>query len=335
MQEKNINNSFHIDSNIWQVEFECLYKFVHLFEIAFEDIVVSFSAYEIASKHIDPDDLDLWKIELLFKIEPNIEEISTIIHNILQINNNLNLKNQLKLGSNINEKKNYELNVDDQNIKIIVHKIQNTDWVSEMQKYYTPISIENIYISNSENIQNCPKNMTPIQIDASMAFGTGDHNTTKGCIEALLHFKEYFKNNSENDFKILDVGTGTGILSIISSKIWPNAKIFATEIDPIALDIAKNNSIINNSKIQFSDSYRDTSFPEQFDIIVANILAKPLIEMAPDFKNMIKNKGIVILSGLIDEQFENILSIYRKNQFDLYKKLNYNNWVVIILTSCK
>ncbi|WP_341792490.1 50S ribosomal protein L11 methyltransferase [Rickettsia endosymbiont of Gonocerus acuteangulatus] len=142
-------------------------------------------------------------------------------------------------------------------------------------------------------------------IEASRAFGTGNHETTSGCIEAL----EYLKAIKAN--KILDIGTGSGILSFIAKKLWNEAEILACDIDDASVEIAKENASFNNSNIKF---YQNTSenilldsyYNSKFDLVISNILALPLIKLSTQISNLMNKNGYLVLSGFLDNQLADV-----------------------------
>jgi ribosomal protein L11 methyltransferase len=171
-------------------------------------------------------------------------------------------------------------------------------------------------------IENCPPELIPIKIDAGRAFGTGEHATTKGCLEMISLLKT-------PPLKILDVGTGTGVLAIACKKLWKDAEIFATDIDEVAVEIAKENAGLNDTNIKLAIKY---SVDKSYDLIVSNILANPLIDMAGDFEKMLKIDGKLILSGFTKQQLQKLVETYSSFGFMLIDTISIDDWRIVLFT---
>lgn len=218
-------NTFSQSKVTYKIFFQTKYKNILIFEELFiypliAD-VIGISYHEITSQTIDSQPEDNWMIEIYLSQEPSINSFKNILFKFSQEHN-------LELLSNV-----------------LVEKIEDNDWVAAYQKNLTPFLIEQFFISSRIFKDACPKDKSGIFIEASRAFGTGEHATTAGCIEAINKL-------ASMDFKnIIDIGTGTGILSFVAEKIWPNANILACDIDEVATEIAKENAVFNNSKVHF------------------------------------------------------------------------------------
>src|SRR5205085_10266565 len=162
-----------------------------------------------------------------------------------------------------------------------------------------------------------PPGAMPFEIDASLAFGTGQHATTAGCLEAL----DQLERDGARFENMADIGTGTGLLAFAALALWPEAKCIATDIDPIAIDVSRDNAAINHVKLGHGEGELLLAVADgmdspllaaraPFDLIIANILAGPLIELAPDFTNALGPGGTVILAGLLDTQADAVRSAY-------------------------
>ena len=178
------------------------------------------------------------------------------------------------------------------------------------------------YVANSKIIDKCPSHLIPILINAGRAFGTGEHATTKGCLNMLSQIKKEPR-------KILDVGTGSGVLAIAAKKLWPKAEIIGTDIDEIALEVARENSKINNAEINFRVSYDVKEELNNYDLILSNILAKPLIGMSADFYNMLSLNGLIIISGFIERQMEEVSNTYNSKGFILASLEADEEWRIL------
>ena len=161
------------------------------------------------------------------------------------------------------------------------------------------------------------------EIDAALAFGTGQHATTSGCLAAL----DKLELEGARFDNIADIGTGTGLLAFAALALWPEAKCIATDIDRIAIDVARENAAINGVKLGHgpgevllawrTDGIADARRPGPFDLIIANILAGPLIELAVNFASALKAGGNIILAGLLDTQAKMVVSAYEAAGMEL------------------
>jgi len=193
----------------------------------------------------------------------------------------------------------------------IIAPLKNKDWVKESEKGLKPISAGDFFIHGAHFKGKIPKGKKAFLIDAGMAFGTGRHETTHLC----LHVLSALKAQDINPTNILDLGTGTGILGFAASYLF-NRKICAVDNDRASVRIAKENAVINDCadkvRIFYSDGYKAAGLKKAapFDLIIANILANPLIDMAPELLRHMAPGGIALLSGLMKEQETSVLQAH-------------------------
>ena len=171
-----------------------------------------------------------------------------------------------------------------------------------------------------------------IRLNSSDAFGSGAHPTTEGCIKAIKFINKKIKINS-----FLDIGSGSGILSICASKYWKNAQIYGVDIDKTSIIRSRLNIKNNNlkSRIRFELMHPKTSlnfkYKSEFDLVVANIITSELSLLARYIEKKIKKNGYLVLSGILDYQLKIILSKFRNFNLILNKKIYISSWVTIIL----
>lgn len=209
--------------------------------------------------------------------------------------------------------------------------IKDKDWIKESEKGLPPISIGPFFIHGAHYRKAIPKGKKAFLIDAGMAFGTGRHETTSLCLLALNDLKQ----QGFSPKKILDLGTGTGILAFAAHYLFPKARIYAVDNDRNSIRIAKENAAINEStkgmQIFLSDGYQSPRLLKAgpFDMIIANILANPLVEMAPDLKKNLAPKAYALLSGLMNDQEKAVLRAHKGlKTIDLYQQ---KNWSALLL----
>lgn len=219
-----------------------------------------------------------------------------------------------------------------------LEKIEPTNWLLECKTNFPPINVGRFYIHGSHITEKPPKDKIELMLDAATAFGSGEHFTTKGCLMAIDDFADY-KFDNKNPTNTLDMGCGSGILAMAIAKIFPKCKTFAADIDEEAIRVTnyniENNNVNDFIKAKVSDGYNSdfikTNAP--FDLIVANILANPLIQMAPDLKNNLAAKGIAILSGILTTQEEMVLDAHINQDLKLLKTYRLDEWSVLVIAN--
>ena len=215
-----------------------------------------------------------------------------------------------------------------------VMKLEDIDWVSKVQKDFPPFALGNFYVYGSHAKDTVPKNKHPLLIDAVAAFGTGEHATTAGCLLAL----EEIKRTQPYVDEVLDVGCGTAILAIGAARLWKNARIESCDNDPVAVEVSrvnlKANQIAARSKSWVSNGYKNREIKQlkPQPVVVANILAKPLMKMAKDAAAKVAVGGTLILSGLLNEQERMVLAAHRAQGLFLKKRIRRGKWSILVLT---
>jgi len=212
-----------------------------------------------------------------------------------------------------------------------IAKIEQRDWVAESQRDLHPIAVGPFFIHGAHDRDKRPKRKIALEIDAGMAFGTGRHETTMGCVKALLRLSKMRKFK-----KPLDIGTGTGILAFAAWHLF-GKPVLAGDNDKDAVRIARENAGLNGLKkavkIIHSDGYRAAAIRDgaPYDLIIANILANPLIALAPDLKKNLARNGRAVLSGLLKTQEKEVLAAHRALGLELDFRLRLGEWSVLVL----
>lgn len=207
------------------------------------------------------------------------------------------------------------------------------DWVTRSLRQLDPIHAGDFYIHGTHVTPPSHIAPYPLIVDAGMAFGTGHHETTAGCLEILSEIKKYITPRH-----IIDLGTGTAILAMAAVKLWKK-NVLATDIDPIAVHVSKHNTMMNNTHpwihlIQAAGTQHSMIRRNApYDLIIANILARPLMGMAKDITAITARKGYVLLSGILWEQRLNVLAIYRQHGFTMIKAHRIGGWCCFLLQS--
>jgi ribosomal protein L11 methyltransferase len=216
-----------------------------------------------------------------------------------------------------------------------VEELGEADWVTMSQSGLQPIRAGRFYV-HTPMYRSVPPGAIAFEIDASLAFGTGQHATTSGCLEAL----DRLERDGRRFANIADIGTGTGLLAFAALALWPEAKCIATDIDAVAVEVARDNAAINQVRLGHgagelllaeADGMDSPllSARAPFDLIVANILAGPLIELAPDFSKALAPGGMILLAGLLDSQADGVIAAYGQLGLTLRDR-GFGEWPVLV-----
>ena len=165
-----------------------------------------------------------------------------------------------------------------------------------------------------------------------MAFGTGHHGTTLGCLRAL----DRLANDGFVGRNVVDVGCGTAVLAMAAARIWPNT-VLASDIDEVAVDVARANVTANTLEGRVTCleaagfDHPDLAGAAPYDLIFANILKGPLIALAPDMADALDSGGYAILSGILNEQADEVITIYAASGINLVARESIVDWTTLIL----
>ena len=213
-----------------------------------------------------------------------------------------------------------------------------TDWVRVSQQGLEPIRAGRFFVHTPTHYNQRPNDAVCFEIDAGLAFGTGQHATTAGCLDAL----DRLQRDGKSFANIADIGTGTGLLAFAALALWPRAKCIATDIDPVAIDVSRDNAAINGVKLghgagqlllAVADGMDSPLLTARapFDLIIANILAGPLIELAPHFGKALTPGGTVMLAGLLATQADQVVAAYEEFGI-ICRARSSGEWPVLVLT---
>jgi ribosomal protein L11 methyltransferase len=217
-----------------------------------------------------------------------------------------------------------------------LEQLGEADWVTMSQAGLQPIRAGRFFV-HTPTYRSHPPGTIAFEIDASLAFGTGQHATTSGCLEAL----DRLEREGARFRNIADIGTGTGLLAFAALALWPEARCIATDIDAVAIDVARDNAAINGVRLGMqagellmavADGMDSPLLASRapFDLIIANILAGPLIELAPNFTKALAPGGTVILAGVLDTQADGVIAAYQNLGLSLADR-GSGEWPVLLL----
>ena len=212
-----------------------------------------------------------------------------------------------------------------------ISELPQIDWVSKVQRSLKPVVAGRFFVYGSHDSDKVPPDCEPLLIEASMAFGTGHHGTTKGCLLALERLiTDGFKAKN-----VIDVGCGTAVLAMAAARIF-SANVIASDIDSVAHSVAKMNILANglDRNIQCFEAsgfaHEQIKTKNPFDLIFANILLAPLLAIATDISKYSLSGGYVVLSGILSEQAELVVNKYTGVGFSLSNQIEIGEWVTII-----
>lgn len=279
-------------NDLWQLTFQLPLDQAHAIEPIFEDFALTSSMIEAVS------DGSLWNLELLFAGKPE----------------------------------NWLLDQIPDGLDFDLYQLEQRDWVSESQKQQPPVATNRFYIHGSHDPAYPLPSKYDLVIEAGRAFGTGLHETTYGCLSAIDDFAKI-----ATPHKILDLGCGSGVLSLAATKMWKK-QIIASDIDLDAV-IVTNENAKANKLAPFVRTVHATGLNDRFlkaeapyDLIIANILAWPLVKLAPQISQAIADNGTLILSGLLQKQDNMVRSAYRLHGLSVRKRYTFGDWNTLVLS---
>jgi ribosomal protein L11 methyltransferase len=209
--------------------------------------------------------------------------------------------------------------------------IADQDWLAEWKKGYEPVVVgQRLLICPSwKRDQARGADRVVIEIDPGMAFGTGTHETTRGCLEML---EKYWPPRSES-CSLLDVGTGTGILAIAAIKLHPGSRVVGFDVDPEAVVVAEENASVNDvaDDLELEVNKLSSFHDHNFDVVLANLTADVIAQLAADFAQVVKPEGVLIVSGILREQADDALSALTERKFALIESKPDGEWVTMAL----
>lgn len=216
--------------------------------------------------------------------------------------------------------------------EFVVSELPEVDWVAKVRRELSPVRAGRFYVYGSHDADTVPKDVEPLLIEAAMAFGTGHHGTTKGCLEAfdvLLEEGKVFHN-------VADIGCGTAVLAMAAARVFPET-VLASDIDQVAVEVAEANVAANGlvGRVHCVEAagfdHPDLSARAPFDLIFANILKGPLIDLAPHMAANSAEGGYLILSGLLVDQADEVIEAYARSGYNLVRRAEIVEWATLTL----
>ena len=214
----------------------------------------------------------------------------------------------------------------------VISEVPDTDWVDKVRRELTPVEAGRFFVYGSHDADKVPETSVPLLIEAAMAFGTGHHGTTLGCLKAL----DRLDAGGLRVKNVADIGCGTAVLAMAAAKIW-EADVLASDIDEVAIEVAEANLRANGMDGEVA-CYVAPGFEHDniraaapFDLVFANILKQPLIDLAPSMAANMTAGGHAILSGLLTRQAEDVVAAYAEAGFTEASREVIGDWVTLVL----
>jgi ribosomal protein L11 methyltransferase len=215
----------------------------------------------------------------------------------------------------------------------VVSELPEVDWVAKVRRELAPVEAGRFFVFGSHDADKVPAGRIALQIEATVAFGTGHHGTTLGCLRAF----DRLLDQGFAPARVADIGAGTAVLALAAAAVLPEALVIASDIDQVAVDVARANVAINRleGRVEcleaagFAHPRLQAAGP--YDLIFANILKGPLVELAPDMARHSVAGGIIILSGLLVVQADAILAAYYAQGFVLEHREDLGEWSALTL----
>ena len=283
-------------SQLWRIALQSDARGQAAYAAALEKIAESISAFESAPG-------GAWRIEALTTIEPDGEEIRARLADAAAA-----------LGATAPG--------------IEIGPMPKVDWLAENRRAFPPLAVGRYFVFGSHYGGAVPSGARPIELDASIAFGSGEHATTRGCLLALDRLAR-----ARRARRVLDVGCGSGILAIGAARSWP-ARVVASDIDRDSVRLAaenmRRNAVADRVKVLRSDGLARVRPLRGYDVVLANILARPLCRLAGPIGRAVRQGGTVILSGLLAGQESEVRSAYRARGLRLSRRIPIGGWHTLV-----
>jgi ribosomal protein L11 methyltransferase len=224
----------------------------------------------------------------------------------------------------------------------VVERVEEEDWVTLSQQGLEPIRAGRFFVHTPAHRDSVPHGAVAFEIDAGLAFGTGQHETTTGCLVAL----DRLKSSGASFHDMLDLGTGTGLLAFAAMRLWQAARATASDIDPVSIEVAAENAAINRIRLGRARGQLELAVAAgmdhprlqvraPYDLIIANILAGPLVALAPSIATALAPGGRLILAGLLDRQAPRVAAAYRRQGLAASFRVTRGEWPTLVMRKRK
>jgi len=213
-----------------------------------------------------------------------------------------------------------------------VSELPETDWVAKVRRELAPVEAGRFFVHGAHDADKVPQGAVALLIEAAMAFGTGHHGTTQGCLRAL----DRLLAEGARCRKVADIGCGTAVLAMAAARVWPEP-VLASDIDPVAVEVAAANVASNGlagrvtciEAAGFDHPRLAAAAP--FDLVFANILKGPLVELAPAMAAALAPGGFAVLSGILNDQADEVIAAHAAEGLGLRHREEIGDWTTLTL----
>lgn len=267
---------------------------------AIEDEALSVSLFEIEDE-ATADALG-WRVDILFRAPPDAAAVA---------------RGLVAAGFSVEQAE--------------VQRVAPEEWARATELKLAPVTAGRFVVHGSHARDGLPAGAVAIEIDAGLAFGSGEHATTRACLTSIDRLAR-----QRRFWRVLDLGCGSGVLAIAAAKCWP-ARVLAVDNDPIAVRVAHGNAALNgvarHVRVEQAEGYAHALVrrTRPFDLVLANILADPLIELAPALRAHLAPGGRAVLSGLLDRQADAVVAAHRRQGLRLIAEERCGPWMALVL----
>ncbi|WP_417279861.1 50S ribosomal protein L11 methyltransferase [Celeribacter sp.] len=215
----------------------------------------------------------------------------------------------------------------------VISELPETDWVAKVRRDLAPVEAGRFFVYGSHDADKLPADKIGLLIEAAMAFGTGHHGTTLGCLKAL----DRLMGEGKSFDNVADIGCGTAVLAMAAAKISDQI-VYASDIDEVAVEVAQSNVDANDLAGRVicleAAGFNHPELAEKapFDLVFANILKGPLVALAPDMAANVKEGGHVILSGILNPQADEVVEVYTRSGFNLVDRQEIVDWTTLTMS---
>ncbi|MFN3943376.1 MAG: 50S ribosomal protein L11 methyltransferase [Allosphingosinicella sp.] len=298
----------------WKVSLPCTKAEAEALKEDFTPLAMLERPPVLMTSEADPEHPDRWRLDAYFEEEPS-RPVLQLLHDLIP---------------------------SAADAEPAIERVEEEDWVTLSQQGLEPIRAGRFFVHTPAHRDDVPEGAIAFEIDAGRAFGTGQHETTTGCLHALDRLKA--TGGSFHD--ILDLGTGTGLLAFAAMRLWPAARAIASDIDPISIEVAAENAAINSVRIGRARGQLELAVGPgmdhprlkaraPYDLIIANILAGPLVDLAPAVSAALAPGGRLILAGLLDHQANRVAVAYRRHGLMAAFRVLRGDWPTLVMRKRK
>lgn len=214
-----------------------------------------------------------------------------------------------------------------------VSELPEVDWVAKVRRELAPVEAGRFFVYGGHDADKVPAGSVPLLIEAAMAFGTGHHGTTLGCLRAL----DRLASAGVAPDRVADIGCGTAVLAMAAAKVWPDATVLASDIDAVAVEVADANLAANGmaGRVTCVEAagfdHPTLADAAPYGLIFANILKGPLVALAPHLSRHISPGGYAILSGILTPQAAEVASVYAASGLIVHESEEIGDWTTLCL----